>query len=91
MQEKVFVVYIMASQKNGTIYVGVTSDLLKRVYNHKNETLDGFTKKYGAKTLVYYEIHENAESAFIVFLILCLSKAKTLFFSDPQRSVLKGT
>ena len=56
-------VYIMASQKNGTIYIGVTSDLVKRVYEHKTAYFDGFTKKYDVKNLVYYEIYEDISEA----------------------------
>lgn len=56
-------VYIMASQKNGTIYVGVTSNLIKRVYEHKTEIFEGFTKKYNIKNLVYYEIYEDIVEA----------------------------
>ena len=56
-------VYMLASQKNGTIYIGVTSDLIKRVWQHKEELADGFTKKYGVKMLVWYEQHETMESA----------------------------
>ncbi|MBF0465441.1 MAG: GIY-YIG nuclease family protein [Nitrospirae bacterium] len=52
---KQYYVYIMASHKNGTLYTGVTSDLLKRVYEHKSDIVDGFTKKYKVHTLVYYE------------------------------------
>ena len=60
---KEFYVYILASQRNGTLYVGVTSDLLKRIWEHKNNAVDGFTKKYSVKRLVYYEHHSSAESA----------------------------
>jgi len=56
-------VYILASKKNGTLYVGVTSDLVKRVWEHKNDFADGFTKQYGVHTLVWYEVHETMESA----------------------------
>ena len=52
-------VYIMASRRNGTLYVGVTNDLLRRVAEHKAEVDDGFTKRYGVKTLVYFEIFDN--------------------------------
>ena len=60
---KTFYVYILASQKRGTMYVGVTSNLLKRIYEHKNSLVDGFTKKYNVHHLVYYEVVSNAESA----------------------------
>ena len=53
----------MASKRNGTIYTGVTSNLVKRVWQHKNGLVEGFAQKYGIKILVYYEIHQNAESA----------------------------
>jgi len=56
-------VYILASKRNGTLYIGVTSDLIKRVYEHKNDLIDGFTKQYGVHTLVYYEVAEAIESA----------------------------
>lgn len=55
--------YIMASKYNGTLYIGVTSDLVKRVYQHKHKLADGFTKKYDIKNLVYYESYENIENA----------------------------
>ncbi len=61
--EKQFYVYLMASGLNGTLYVGVTSNLIQRVWQHKQGVVEGFTKKYGVKTLVWYEQHENAESA----------------------------
>jgi len=61
--KKDFYVYIMASKKNGTLYIGVTSNLVKRIYQHKNNLVEGFTQKYGAHTLVYYEQHFSAESA----------------------------
>lgn len=56
-------IYILASQKNGTIYVGVTSNLLNRVYEHKNELIKGFTKKYNIKNLVYYEVFDSITEA----------------------------
>ena len=52
-------VYIMANKRNGTLYTGVTSDLIKRVYQHKEGIADGFTKKYQCKQLVYYEQFEE--------------------------------
>jgi len=61
--EKLYFAYILASKRNGTLYGGVTSDLLKRISEHKAGEIKGFTKKYSVKTLVYYEQHGNAESA----------------------------
>jgi len=60
---KQFYVYILASKPNGTLYTGVTSNLIQRVWQHKHDVIQGFTRKYNVKTLVYYEVHENAESA----------------------------
>ena len=60
---KTFYVYLLCSKRNGTLYTGVTSDLVKRIYEHKNNFVEGFTKKYNAHRLVWYEIHESAESA----------------------------
>lgn len=56
-------VYMMASQRNGTLYVGVTSDLVKRVWEHKSDLADGFVKRYRVHHLVWYELHGNMESA----------------------------
>ena len=56
-------VYILASKRNGTLYIGVTSDLVKRVWEHKNHMVKGFTKRYGIQQLVWYELHENMASA----------------------------
>jgi putative endonuclease len=56
-------VYVLASKRNGTLYVGVTSDLVKRVWEHKNGFVEGFTKKYQVHQLVWYEIHETMGSA----------------------------
>jgi len=58
-----YYVYTMASKKKGTLYIGVTSDLIKRVYEHKNDLVDGFTKKYGIHNLVYYEQTEDVNSS----------------------------
>ena len=63
MREKVPCVYIMASKKYGTLYIGVTSDLVGRVYQHKNDLVEGFTKRYGVHTLVYYESGGSMEGA----------------------------
>ena len=56
-------VYILSNQKNGTLYIGVTSDLIKRIYEHKNNFVDGFTKRYNIHDLVYYEVCDNIEQA----------------------------
>ena len=56
-------VYVLATYKRGTLYVGVTSNLVKRVWQHKNDFADGFTKRYGVHSLVWYEMHETMESA----------------------------
>ena len=56
-------VYIVASQKNGTVYTGVTSDLLKRAYEHREGLLKGFTKRYDCKLLVWFEVHDDLQDA----------------------------
>ena len=56
-------VYILASKRNGTLYTGVTSDLAKRIYEHKNDLADGFTKKYGVHLLAYFELHGDMNAA----------------------------
>ena len=56
-------VYILASRRNGTLYIGVISDLVKRVWQHRNDLVAGFTKKYGVHTLVYYELHGDMNEA----------------------------
>jgi putative endonuclease len=56
-------VYLLASQRNGTLYVGVTSDLIKRVWEHKEDLVEGFTKKNGVHTLVYFELHDEMTQA----------------------------
>ncbi len=59
-----FYVYLLANRRNGTLYVGMTDDLAKRVWMHRIGALPGFTKQYGIKMLVWYEQHESRESAF---------------------------
>ena len=56
-------VYLLASNRNGTLYVGVTSNLVKRVWEHKQHAVEGFTRKYDVHTLVWYEVHETMGSA----------------------------
>jgi putative endonuclease len=62
---KNYYVYILANRKNGTLYTGISSDLIKRVFEHKNKFVEGFTKKYQVDKLVYYEIHDDPENAII--------------------------
>jgi len=56
-------VYMLASRRNGTLYVGVTSDLIKRIWEHKNDLVEGFTKQYRAHSLVWYEQHDSMMAA----------------------------
>jgi len=60
---KIPCVYILASRRNGTLYTGITSDLSKRVWEHKNNLVEGFSKRYGVHRLVWYEVHETMDSA----------------------------
>ena len=59
-----FYVYIMASQRNGTLYIGQTSGIIHRAWEHREGMVPGFTSKYGVKRLVYYEVHDTREEAF---------------------------
>ncbi len=61
--DPLFCVYILASKRNGTLYIGVTSGLAKRIGEHKNKVVEGFTRKYNVDKLVYYEAHDSAEAA----------------------------
>ena len=60
-----FFVYILASRRNGTLYVGMTDDLLKRIWQHRNDAIPGFTQTYNVKMLVWYESHGSRESALL--------------------------
>lgn len=60
---KQYYVYILASKKNGTLYIGITSNLVKRIYEHKQALVEGFTKKYNVHRLVYYETTNDINSA----------------------------
>ena len=62
-RERVFYVYIMASGPNGTLYTGMTNDIGRRSYEHREGLIEGFTKKYGVKRLVYYDVFATAELA----------------------------
>ena len=65
MTDKNYYLYIVASKKNGTLYIGVTGDLVKRTYEHKQNAVDGFTKKYNVHNLVYYETYRDIEDAIL--------------------------
>ena len=65
MKYKDYYVYIMASQRNGTLYIGVTNDLVRRAYEHKNNITEGFTKKYNVHDLVYNEVMDGIDNAII--------------------------
>lgn len=56
-------IYILTNHRNGTLYTGVTSNLVQRIWQHKNKMLDGFTKKYDVSMLVYYELYDTMENA----------------------------
>ena len=58
-------VYMLASKKNGVLYIGVTSDLVKRIWQHKNDVVEGYTNRYGVHSLVWYELHLTMESAIL--------------------------
>ena len=62
---KTYYAYILASRRNGTLYIGVTSDLIKRVYEHKHHLISGFTSKYNVHLLVYYEAWNHVEAAIL--------------------------
>jgi putative endonuclease len=63
LQDVQYYVYILASRPQGTLYIGVTNDLVRRVYEHREGVVDGFSKTYGVKMLVYYECHEDVQRA----------------------------
>ncbi|MFA6094035.1 MAG: GIY-YIG nuclease family protein [Elusimicrobiota bacterium] len=65
MTSKLPCVYILSSRRNGTLYVGVTSDLVKRIWEHKNDVMEGFTKRYKVHSLVWFELHGTMESAIL--------------------------
>lgn len=65
MLDRLYYVYILASRAGGAIYIGVSSDLVKRIYQHKTEATESHTSKYNIKLLVYYEAHESIEEAIL--------------------------
>jgi putative endonuclease len=64
-RERIPCVYILASRPRGTLYIGVTSDLPGRIWQHRHDQVDGFTRRYGIHTLVWYEVHARMESAIL--------------------------
>jgi putative endonuclease len=74
-----YYVYCMANRRNGTLYLGVTNDLVRRVYQHKNKTLGGFTARYGVDLLVWYECHDDP--------ITAISREKELKNGDEPGSL----
>ncbi len=63
MRQRIPCVYILASQRNGTLYIGVTSDLPSRIWQHQNDQVPGFTQRHRVHTLVWYEAHDTMDSA----------------------------
>mgnify|MGYP003240616647 CR=1 FL=1 len=63
MEYKQYYIYILSNYSNSTIYIGVTNNLVKRLYQHQNKLIDGFTSKYNINKLVYYEIYQNIDYA----------------------------
>jgi putative endonuclease len=61
--DKTYFVYLLASKRNGTLYVGVTNDLMRRVYEHREHVVPGFTKRYGVTRLMWFEVHSSIEAA----------------------------
>ncbi|HQT65303.1 MAG: endonuclease [Acidocella sp. 20-57-95] len=88
-------VYILASKKNGTLYTGVTSNLVQRVWQHQNGITGGFTAKYNTKRLVWYEPHETMESAIIREKQLKsgsrMAKIRLIMANNPDWLDLSGT
>ncbi len=65
MNDKQYYVYIICNKRNGTLYTGITSDLIKRVWQHKKGLVEGFSKRYGLKTLIYFEAYQDVEEAIL--------------------------
>lgn len=74
-----YYVYILFSKPNGTLYIGVTNDIIRRIYEHKNKLFKGFSSKYNVNQLGYYEIYENIEEA--------IKREKALKGSSRQRKI----
>jgi putative endonuclease len=61
--ERQFFVYILASKRYGTLYIGVTNNLVRRIWEHRNDVAEGFTRQHGVHMLVWFEVHSTAEAA----------------------------
>ena len=89
-----FFVYMLASRQNGTLHVGMTDNLARRVWEHQSGAVAGFTKRYGVKTLVWYELHESRETAFQrerqLKKLNRAWKIELIERANPQWSDLKG-
>jgi len=90
MKERLFFIYIMTNKSNQVLYTGVTNDLKRRVFEHKEKLVEGFTKKYNLSKLVYYEVFKDAESAITrEKQIKGGSRAKKLALIETQNSEWK--
>ncbi|MBR9987507.1 MAG: GIY-YIG nuclease family protein [Desulfosarcina sp.] len=65
MSDKQYYIYIICNKRNGTLYTGVTSNLIKRIWQHKNEAVEGFTKQYSLKRLVHFEQYQDVKEAIL--------------------------
>ena len=87
-------IYIMTNKRNGTLYVGVTSNLIQRVFQHKHKLMPGFTEKYGCNMLVYYERYDTMEQAIIrekrIKVMLRKIKIELIQSKNPEWNCLYG-
>ena len=81
---KDYYVYILSSGKRGTLYIGVTNDLARRVHEHKSDAAPGFTQKYGVKYLVWYEVHQSIEGA------IQFEKSLKRWYRDWEIDLIEG-
>ena len=83
--DKTYYVYMLASKRNGTLYIGVTSDLIKRIYQHKNKLFDGFTSKYNVTKLVYFESGINS------LVVIEREKKLKRFSREEKLNLIEGS
>jgi putative endonuclease len=92
MRERIPCVYILANRRNATLYIGVTSNLPTRVWQHKNDVVEGFTKCYRAHDLVWFEIHDSMESAITCEKALkAWNRLWKIQLIDKDQSLLAGS